>query len=228
MIRWGFTVILSCLLSNFCFADTKQALMEHARKMEQKYALPAGLLVAICTVESNWQVDALGAVGEIGLCQIKPNTVKIYCKECENKNLSIHVGMRSERVQVLQEKLKKLGYYHGLLDGAFGPATLTSVVQYQAGVGLKTDGIVGKETWISLFGWSPTEAAILEQLHDGPTNIELAAQYLVYLRRVLKTNEAYILAAAYNAGERGQSVRYMMKVLRKRRTDNNKIGDCCA
>jgi hypothetical protein len=54
-------------------------------------------------------------------------------------------GSRGKDVQVLQTRL-------GLsADGIFGPKTKAAVIAYQGSHGLKPDGIVGTQTWHSLF-----------------------------------------------------------------------------
>ncbi|MTE19444.1 hypothetical protein F0L17_09950 [Streptomyces sp. TRM43335] len=39
------------------------------------------------------------------------------------------------------------GFYHGALDGLFGPQTLAAVKEFQRRNGLVVDGIVGPRTW---------------------------------------------------------------------------------
>jgi hypothetical protein len=59
-------------------------------------------------------------------------------------------GMTGGDVPVLQLRLKELGYYSGLVDGDFGPATLRSLQKAQEALGLKVDGICGPATWKAL------------------------------------------------------------------------------
>jgi peptidoglycan hydrolase-like protein with peptidoglycan-binding domain len=56
----------------------------------------------------------------------------------------------SQRVQVLQRRLRLAGQNTGPLDGRFGPLTEAAVIRYQQGAGLATDGLVGPRTWTSL------------------------------------------------------------------------------
>lgn len=55
-------------------------------------------------------------------------------------------GSSGEQVRVIQEKLKRWGYYDGAVDGIFGSATAKAVRWFQRANGLKEDGIVGKNT----------------------------------------------------------------------------------
>lgn len=50
------------------------------------------------------------------------------------------------QTKVLQQKLKDLGYYTGVVDGSFGDYTLKAVIAYQKAKGLVQDGIVGPVT----------------------------------------------------------------------------------
>lgn len=54
-------------------------------------------------------------------------------------------------VEQLQQRLSGLGFYTEAIDGIFGEATEESVKQFQAEYGLEADGIVGRETWQTLF-----------------------------------------------------------------------------
>lgn len=54
---------------------TRAALEKEAERAAAQYGVPAHALKAICTRESNWNPTAIGAVGEIGLCQLRPTTV---------------------------------------------------------------------------------------------------------------------------------------------------------
>lgn len=55
---------------------------ELAAQFEEKNNLPPGLLQAICEIESNWRPTAIGKDGEIGLCQLKPQTLALFCPAC--------------------------------------------------------------------------------------------------------------------------------------------------
>ena len=48
---------------------------------------------------------------------------------------------------VLQDALNALGYSTRWLDGKFGNATRTALIQYQRDNGLGADGIAGCQTW---------------------------------------------------------------------------------
>ena len=60
-------------------------------------------------------------------------------------------GMKGSQVKDLQHKLNQVGYPCGYADGIFGRLTEFAVEQYQDEKGLTVDGVVGPQTWGSLF-----------------------------------------------------------------------------
>lgn len=58
--------------------------------------------------------------------------------------------MYGDDVAALQLRLQDLGFYHGLVDGYFGPDTHDALVSYQTEYGLAADGICGPGTLRSL------------------------------------------------------------------------------
>lgn len=59
-------------------------------------------------------------------------------------------GSSGNEVEILQTRLRELGFYGGKIDGSFGPITERGVLLFQKGQGLKQDGIVGPKTWAAL------------------------------------------------------------------------------
>jgi peptidoglycan hydrolase-like protein with peptidoglycan-binding domain len=60
--------------------------------------------------------------------------------------LELKEGSKGKEVTLLQQNLKKLGFYTGAADGIFGPATKASVIKFQQSHESKGDGIVGEKT----------------------------------------------------------------------------------
>lgn len=58
----------------------------------------------------------------------------------------IKLGMRGDKVVVLQKLLAEQGLYAGEIDGIFGNATQTAVRDFQLLNGLPGDGVAGKTT----------------------------------------------------------------------------------
>ena len=64
---------------------------------------------------------------------------------------ALHNGSKGEKVWQLQERLQRLGYYQGTVDGEFGPGTREAVLAFQKRNGLAMDGLAGEETQRALF-----------------------------------------------------------------------------
>ncbi|MBD2609118.1 peptidoglycan-binding protein [Scytonema hofmannii FACHB-248] len=62
----------------------------------------------------------------------------------------LRIGMRGSEVVKLQERLKRLGFLNGNVDGDFGPSTEAAVKAAQQRYGLESDGIAGGATWDAL------------------------------------------------------------------------------
>lgn len=91
----------------------------------------------------------------------------IYKVESDNaRSVAVAVisqGSRGETVKLIQQKLKRWGYYNGAIDGIYGSATKKAVKYFQSKNGLTADGIVGNKTLaalgISLNGSSQTSSS---------------------------------------------------------------------
>lgn len=67
-------------------------------------------------------------------------------------SLSVELeGEYREDVVAVQERLNALGYGPLPVDGDYGPVTEAATKQYQTDRGLFVDGVVGPQTWESLF-----------------------------------------------------------------------------
>ena len=58
----------------------------------------------------------------------------------------LRTGMLGDEVTKLQRRLFELNYYHGVIDGQFGPGTRDAVILFQQKHGLDADGVVGPAT----------------------------------------------------------------------------------
>jgi peptidoglycan hydrolase-like protein with peptidoglycan-binding domain len=104
-------------------------------------------------------------------------------------------GSRGPDVTYAERALQELGYYHGTLDGIYGPELFQAVRTFQATHHLAPDGIVGPETWAALSAVlshsasaSPTfEAAPSGILREGDTGPAVAE-----LQRLLNAHGANI------------------------------------
>ena len=64
--------------------------------------------------------------------------------------MALRRGSRGHMVMMLQQSLQMHGYYHGAVDGIFGPMTEAAVIAFQSHHGLVPDGIVGPRTAAAL------------------------------------------------------------------------------
>ena len=71
----------------------------------------------------------------------------------------LEMGSRGDEVTTLQNRLKKLGYYNGNVDGDFGSSTAAAVKDFQRRNGLTVDGRVGAATAALLYSSSAKAAA---------------------------------------------------------------------
>lgn len=55
-------------------------------------------------------------------------------------------GSTGEQVRVIQDKLKRWGYYNGQVDGIYGSGTRQAVAKFQRKNGLAVDGVAGPNT----------------------------------------------------------------------------------
>ena len=67
------------------------------------------------------------------------------------QNFLLKNGVKSYLVAIIQWKLNVLGYEAGIEDGIFGKNTEKAVRFYQEDMNLKSDGIIGINTWNKLF-----------------------------------------------------------------------------
>ena len=66
--------------------------------------------------------------------------------------VTLEEGSSGETVQKLQERLKKLGYYNGAVDGRYGEGTAAAVMAFQLRNNLTVDGKAGPATQRELYG----------------------------------------------------------------------------
>lgn len=79
-------------------------------------------------------------------------------------------GSSGEQVRVIQDKLKRWGYYDGAVDGIFGSATAKAVRYFQRTNGLAEDGVVGAQTLAAL-GMSATATSTTTAAQDSTVNL---------------------------------------------------------
>lgn len=126
------------LLALPAYGWTRAGLERHAETTAALYAVPADALKAICERESSWNPNAVGRAGEIGLCQLRPETVALMKGPNWRRDLS-----EAERVSLIQKELydpeKNLEwaakYLRWMIREANGDITL-AIAAYNAGPGV--------------------------------------------------------------------------------------------
>ncbi len=63
----------------------------------------------------------------------------------------LKAGDRGKEVSTLQQRLKRLGYFNGQVNGNFGSATTSAVISFQKAKKLTADGVVGDDTAAALY-----------------------------------------------------------------------------
>ena len=113
-------------------------------------------IVAICRFQSDHDLYVDGEPGNVTLS-------KLYGKSGVSTDAStvtqaqysqpdaLRYGCRGARVTQLQQALYDAGYYTGSIDGYYGSHTCAAVKTYQWDFELTVDGVVGSQTWASLF-----------------------------------------------------------------------------
>ena len=194
---------------------TPTQLRVHAASVELAHRLPTGMLAAVCEQESHWR-NVSGQRGEIGVCQIMPDTVRMICNCGGVSTAWFQQGSKGPIVKQIQAELTHVGTYYDRIDGIYGPKTAQAVRDLQALLKIKADGVVGPVTWDGLFeGEEPYPGrTITAELWDPYRNIEWAALYLVWLRDTV-SNDPALMLAAYNGGPGNPVVRYAVSVQRR-------------
>ncbi|MBD2513770.1 peptidoglycan-binding protein [Nostoc sp. FACHB-973] len=115
------------------------------------------------------QANRLPAIGVIG-----PSTQKALQRACQSRASSRNVSRNSQSsvneyptlsqgntgaaVTKLQQRLKQRGYFNANPTGNFGRVTKDAVIAFQRNAGISANGIVGRQTWNALLGYSQAPA----------------------------------------------------------------------
>ncbi len=89
----------------------------------------------------------MGDDGRIGAGQLKRMKQVLRAKEHPGSGPTLKKGYKGAPVKRLQQRLEKMGFDVGKVDGVFGEGTRKAVIRFERAFGLKADGVVGKGTW---------------------------------------------------------------------------------
>lgn len=111
---------------------------------------------------------------------------------------TLRKGSTRIEVKLLQWTLNEYGLTTAV-DGIFGNKTLANVRKYQAGKGLKTDGIVGMNTWAALYAEHQKPAEPNGELPATLRNLmDIAPEHQFILREGSKRIEVELLQWTLN------------------------------
>lgn len=105
----------------------------------------------------------------------------------------VTVNTTGNDAQLVQKRLKELGYYKGIVDGKFGTASVAALKKFQEVHGLTSDGIAGTKTFEILFSYNALEA--------GTTPTPAPTAELTPL--TVKTEEPVVFPSTYKTLKRG-------------------------
>lgn len=92
---------------------------------------------------------------------------------CTIGALSLRVGASGDGVRCLQQALADAGHFTAAVDGEFGQSTYAAVEAHQVAEDLFVDGVVGRETAISLDIWPDEESLITRTPKPPPGATDL-------------------------------------------------------
>ncbi|MBS0018395.1 MAG: peptidoglycan-binding protein [Arthrospira sp. SH-MAG29] len=117
-----------------------------------------------------------------------------------NPSSILLLGSRGADVIALQQRLKQLGYYTGMIDGVFDESTRVAVVRFQRDNGITQTGQVGPTTQFHL-ARATTQRPIIPVVPAGPASV---------VRPVVTNPNTYI-----TIGNAGEDVRRIQRRLRE-------------
>ena len=71
----------------------------------------------------------------------------------------LQIGSTGDMVKILQEKLKVLGFYHGIVTGSFGLETEAGLRAFQKRVGLEETRALNEPTWLKIVQYTDNGVA---------------------------------------------------------------------
>lgn len=89
----------------------------------------------------------MGSDGAIGEGQLKRMKQVLHAKEDPGSGPLLRKGFSGKPVKALEQRLKRMGFNPGKIDGKFSAATAKAVKRFQKAFALGSDGVVGKTTW---------------------------------------------------------------------------------
>lgn len=108
--------------------------------------------------------------------------------------ITFKYGSKGDYIFVIQDKLKRWGFYNGGIDGVYGYQTYLAVKAFQQKNGLNADGIAGNNTLVSLGIFIPGENSNTTNTYGTVTSS----------RTPTNDNTVNLLASLINGESRGE------------------------
>ena len=122
------------------------------QKMEQKDQEVADLRYQVDDLSSRLEKEnSSQPVEEVS--SVSQGAKKISSNSASASKDNAHYVRISASPEEVQQALKNAGYYTGNIDGKIGSSSQRAIMQFQADHSLKSDGIVGRQTWGELKGY---------------------------------------------------------------------------
>lgn len=99
---------------------------------------------------------------------------------------TLRFGSTGAEVEALQLALQRAGFLNEAPDGVFGARTRDAVIRFQKANGLKTDGVVGVNTWGALEKY--LTGYTTHTVRSGDTYYKLANRYNTTVRAIRTAN----------------------------------------
>lgn len=138
MLKKALWLFVAAIVAPAQAGVSRTYLEKQAELVAHKHGIPGKTLKAICARESSWNPNAVGPVGEIGLCQLRPTTVASMKGKDWRADLS-----EAERLKLIEKELFEprtnlhwaARYIKMMIKEADGDVTL-AIAAYNAGPGI--------------------------------------------------------------------------------------------
>ena len=115
-------------------------------KLSQETSLP----LSECTesvLRRGFPVQATAPEASLSIDWSKPSSSSA---QSTASSPALRLGSQGQGVASLQVALRRLGYDSGAIDGVYGQQTQSTVAQFQKDHHLRSDGVVGSQSWLEL------------------------------------------------------------------------------
>ena len=94
--------------------------------------------------------DSASVIEPTNIFESSRTSLKKTSKKKSNKTVKNKIIRVEVAPKMIQTALKNAGYYNGAIDGKIGANTQKAIKAFQKDHDLKSDGIIGKNTWTEM------------------------------------------------------------------------------